>query len=321
MIWVDAKESPSTGASSLLTRPLLLPPKLTAPAASPTAADIHAAVANAVDKAAVPDTSAAVPAAATAAASAAYLAAVSAAAAASQADAALSSAHTSTLGDTDISPHVDNSSQHNSLDVQTAAGNAAASPPPDTAADAVHQALSTSSRDSILPFQAQVLPISNVPMGRDDSAHPFNAPPTLPTTAVATGRLDQPQGARHGQLPEASAASHAPLTCHTQQGEQAQQAKRAQQAQQSKQLEQAWQAQQAEQAQQVDQVPRVTARAQQQAILESSRHLIGVLGSDSPISNEPSGDSLTEAQLDSQTIAAAVPASQQRKRKAVHAAG
>lgn len=321
MIWVDAKESPSTGASSLLIRPLLLPPKLTAPAASPTAADTHAAVANAVDKAAVPDTSAAVPAAATAAVSAAYLAAVSAAAAASQADAALSSAHTSTLGDTDISPHVDNASQHNSLDVQAAAGNAAASPPPDTAADAVHQAPSTSSRESILPFQAQVLPISNIPKGRDGSSLPFNAPLTLPTTAAATGRLDQPQGARQGQLPEASASSNAPFTCHTQQ---AQQAKRAQQAQQSMQLEQARQARQAwqaEQAQQVDQVPRVTARAHQQAILESSRHLIGVLGSDSPISNEPSGDSLTEAQLDSQTIAAAVPASQQRKRKAVHAAG
>ena len=318
MIWVDAKEAPSSDAKSLLTRPVLLPPKLTAPAASPTPADIHAAAANAVDKAAVPGTSAAVPAAATAAASAAPPAAVLAAAAAAEVDAAQSAAHAFTLGGTHIGPVAAYASHHNNSVVQATAGSAAAGP----ATGAVHQALSTSSRESILPFQARALPISSMPKGRDGSALPFDAPALL-TTNIATGRLDPPQGAQHGQLSHASAASGAPLKCHTQQGQQTEQGKQPEQARQA---QQAQQAQQVEQAQQVDQLPRATARMEQQAILESSRHLMSVLGPDSPTSNEPSGNSPTNAQLDSQTNAAEVtgsplPASQQKKRKAVDAAG
>ena len=334
MIWVDATETPSAGATSLHTRPLLLPPRLTAPAAAaaadafdkaalPAAADIHAAAANAVDTAAVPDTSAAIPAAASAAPSAAVSAAVTAA----ETHAALLAARTLTLGGTDITPVVENASHCNNLGVQASAGKAAASPLPE---GAVHQMPSTSSKDSILPFQAPALPIGSLPKGRDTSTLPFNTP-TLLTPDVAKGRLDLPQGAQHGQLPHAIAASGAQLTCHSQQEEQAQQAKRAQKTNQVKQAEQAKQgglarqvgqeqqakrAKQAEQAQHVDQLPEATARMQQQAIMESSRHLIGVLGSDSPISNQPSDNSLTHTQLDSQ-----VTASQQKKRKAVHAAG
>ena len=358
MIWVDARETPSAGANRLHTRPLLFPPKLTAPAAAAAgcavdkvallaAADIHAAAANAVDKAAEPDTPTAIPAAATAAASAAPPAAVSAAAAAAETHAALSAAHTHILGGTDKSPVVEIASHHNNLGLQASASIAAASPTPE---GALHQMPSTSSRESILPFQAPALAVGSIPKGRDKSTLPFNTP-TLLTADVAIGRLDPPQGAQHGQLPHASAASGTQLTRHTQQEEQVQQAKRAQktnqaeqakqgglakqveQEQQAKRAQQAEQAkqgglakqveqeqqakraQQAEQAQHMDQLPEATARMQQQAIMESSRHLIGVLGSDSPASNGLSGSSLTDTQLDSQT------AGQQKKRKAVHAAG
>ena len=334
MIWVDARETPSAGANRLHTRPLLFPPKLTAPAAAAAgcavdkvallaAADIHAAAANAVDKAAEPDTPTAIPAAATAAASAAPPAAVSAAAAAAETHAALSAAHTHILGGTDKSPVVEIASHHNNLGLQASASIAAASPTPE---GALHQMPSTSSRESILPFQAPALAVGSIPKGRDKSTLPFNTP-TLLTADVAIGRLDPPQGAQHGQLPHASAASGTQLTRHTQQEEQVQQAKRAQktnQAEQAKQgglakqveqEQQAKRAQQAEQAQHMDQLPEATARMQQQAIMESSRHLIGVLGSDSPASNGLSGSSLTDTQLDSQT------AGQQKKRKAVHAAG
>ena len=341
VIWVDAKETSSPGPGSLHTRPLLLPPKLSppspaAPAADPAGAHIPVAdaTAAAVPVPAAPYASAAMlPSAATAAVTAsstpATMPAAATAATAAVTHAAPSAAHTLTLGGTDNSHAAANASQRNNVSEHANAGQAAVS-----SSTGMLQAPSVSNKASVLPLQVPELPISSAPKGRDAVNLPFDAP-TLTTSSVAIG---SPPGAKHKQLPNARPASDAQLACHTQQAEwpmQAQHARQAEQAQQAewpmqaqhaRQAEQAQQAEQTEQAQQEDQLPGDTVRMQQQAIVESSRHLIGVLGTGSPSSNQASGSSLTDVQQDSQTPAPLVAAGllsagQQKKRKAVEAAG
>lgn len=196
---------------------------------------------------------------------------------------------TQAIASTDVSAAGENAKHHSGISGLKPAGSAAPLPP-DVATVAMHQSQGTTG--SNLPFQTAALPTSAVSIGNPERDLPFKAP-ALPTSSAATGRIEPSSDEQSGHSPPASHPSDALPTCHTQQAKQS---------------------------------PEAAARMQQQAILESSRHLIGVLGPDpdSPRGDPPSCSGMTNAEGVTEVAAAAageLPAGQHKKRKAVDAAG
>ena len=174
-----------------------------------------------------------------------------------------------------------------------------------TGGDSTHKADQQSNLDSsAISDTAAAAPSAAVPVGtqmqpeRDTNKNSsLHAPGQIllgaPVSHTAAGELGMSHQGQDRQLANASPASQPPLLPQTQQ---------------------------------VTQSPEAIARMQQQAILESSRHLIGVLTPDSPSSSsQHSGDGIGNpahvTQAGTAGAAALMTASQHKKRKAPDAAG